>query len=81
MVLVHVDDCMIAWTSITLILRFKVEISKYINITNLGKLNWILGIEVTHIQENQTIHLSQKSYIESVRGLTFSPTLCLPALA
>ena len=65
-VLVHVDDCTIAGTSITLILRFKIKIAKFIAITDLGELNWILGIEVKHIRENKTIHLSQKSYIESM---------------
>ena len=65
-VLVHVDDCTIAGTSITLILRFKTEIAKFVAITDLGELNWILGIEVKRIRENRTIHLSQKSYIESM---------------
>ena len=64
--LVHVDDCTIAGTSVSLILRFKAEISKYVNITDLGELNWILGIEIKCIWENRTIHLSQKSYIESM---------------
>ena len=58
-VLIHVDDCTIAGTSITLILRFKIKIAKYVTITNLGKLHWILGIEVKHVCENCKIHLSQ----------------------
>ena len=45
-VLVHVDDCMITGTSITLILRFKIEIAKYVTITDLGELHWIFGIKV-----------------------------------
>ena len=65
-VLVHVDDCTIAGTSIALILRFKIEIAKFVAITDLGELHWILGIEVKRIRENQSIHLSQKSYIESM---------------
>ena len=65
-VLVHVDDCMIAGTSIALILRFKIEIAKFVAITDLGELHWILGIEVKRVRENRTIHLSQKSYIESM---------------
>ena len=63
-VLVHVDDCTIAGTSIALILRFKIEIAKFVAITDLGELHWILGIEVKRVRENRTIHLSQKSYIE-----------------
>ena len=65
-VLVHVDDFTIAGTSIFLILRFKIEIAKFVKITNLGDLHWILGIEVKRIHENHTIHLSQKSYINSM---------------
>ena len=65
-VLVHIDDCTITGTSITLIHRFKIEIAKYVSITDLGELHWILGMEVKHIRENHTIYLSQKSYIESM---------------
>ena len=38
-VLVHIDDCTIAATSITLIANFKAQISEYVEITNLGKLH------------------------------------------
>ena len=38
-VLVHVDDCMIAATSITLIVDFKARISEHVDITDLGKLH------------------------------------------
>ena len=65
-VLVHVDDCTIAGTSISLILRFKIEIAKYVTITDLGELHWILGIEVKCVRERRTIHLSQRSYINSM---------------
>ena len=65
-VLVHVDDCTIAGTSIPLILRFKIKIAKYVTITDLGELHWILGIEVKRLREQRTIHLSQHSYIESM---------------
>ena len=65
-VLVHVDDCTIAGTSISLILRFKIEIAKYVTITDLGELHWILGIEVKRVRERCTIHLSQRSYIDSM---------------
>jgi len=66
MVLVHVDDCMIAVTSITLITDFKAWISEHVDITDLGKLHWLLGIEIKCDQEHHTIHLSQHSYINSI---------------
>ena len=64
-VLVHVDDCTIMGTSIYLINKFKTEISKHVDITDLGEIHWILGIEIHHNRKQHTIHLSQRSYIES----------------
>jgi len=44
---------------------FKTEIAKHVDITNLGDLHWILGIEVLRIREERRILLSQRSYIDS----------------
>lgn len=63
--LVHVDDCTIVATAQPLINGFKAAIAKHVEITDLGELHWILGIEVCQIHENQQIFLSQHSYIES----------------
>jgi Reverse transcriptase (RNA-dependent DNA polymerase) len=60
------DDCTIAVTAITLINRFKAEITKHIEITDVGKLHWLLGIEIRCHREKCTIHLSQCSYINSI---------------
>jgi len=48
-----------------LIDRFKIEIEKRVEITDLGELHWILGIEVKRIREDRKILLSQRSYIDS----------------
>jgi hypothetical protein len=48
-VLVHVDDCTIVANTLLLVTTFKTEIAKHVDITDLGDLNWILGIEVLHI--------------------------------
>ena len=45
-VVVHVDDCMIAASSLGLLQKFKEEIQKYMYITDLGELHWLLGIEI-----------------------------------
>jgi hypothetical protein len=45
-VLVHVDDCSIVGKTKVLVARFKVEIAKFVDITDMGELHWILGIEV-----------------------------------
>jgi len=65
-VLVHVDDCMIAATSITLIADFKAWISEHVDITDLSELYWLLGIEINRDRERRTIHLSQHLYIDSI---------------
>ena len=63
-VLVHVDDCTIVGTSHDLITKFKSEITKHVEITDLGEIHWILGIEICQNRELCTIHLCQHSYIE-----------------
>jgi hypothetical protein len=63
---VHVDDCSIVASTQPLIDRFKIEIKKHVDITDLGGLHWILGIEVKRIREERKILLSQRSYIDSI---------------
>ena len=60
-VLVHVDDCTIVGKTLELVEWFKTEIKKYVEITNMGALHWILGIEVHHIREEHKLLLSQKA--------------------
>ena len=49
-----------------LINDFKANISKNIEITDLGELHWLLGIEVKHDRQSRTIHLSQCLYLDSI---------------
>ena len=49
-----------------LIARFKTKIMKFVNITDMGELHWILGIEVRQICEEQKVLLCQKSYLDSI---------------
>ena len=65
-VLVHVDDCTIVAKSKVLVEWFKTEIAKFVDITDLGDLHWILGIEVRRIREDRRLFLSQNSYIDSI---------------
>ncbi|CAA7269926.1 unnamed protein product [Cyclocybe aegerita] len=64
--LVHVDDCTIVATALPLIKAFKAEVAKHVEITDLGELHWILGIEVRRDHERHIIFLSQRSYIDSI---------------
>jgi hypothetical protein len=58
-------DCTIAAMSQALVHQFKSGMLKHMEIMDLGKLHWLLGIEVKHDRERHTIHLSQRSYIDS----------------
>jgi hypothetical protein len=58
-VLVHVDDCSIVASAQPLIDRFKNGIKKHVEITDMGDLHWILGIEVCRIREDRRILLSR----------------------
>jgi hypothetical protein len=65
-IMVHVDDCTIVSTALPLIEQFKADISKRVEITDLGELHWLLGIEVRRVREQRRLMLSQRSYIESI---------------
>ncbi|KAF5383863.1 hypothetical protein D9615_003633 [Tricholomella constricta] len=65
-VLVHVDDCTIAATSISEITMFKCLIAEHVEITDLGELHWLLGIEIKRDRDRRSISLSQHSYLDSI---------------
>ena len=65
-VLVHVNDCTITASSMALIKDFKARTSHHVEITDLGELHWLLGIEVKHDLKCRTIHLTQRSYLDSI---------------
>jgi hypothetical protein len=52
--------------SLTMIQRLKEDLRKRYEISDLGELHWILGIEVKCNQVARTISLSQKAYIEYI---------------
>ena len=65
-VAVHIDDCTIAASNLRLIEAFKAGLRKYVEVTNLGELHWMLGVEIKRDREARTTHLSQRAYIESI---------------
>ena len=65
-VVVHVDDCTITASALSLVIVFKCEITQYVEITDLGELHWLLSIEIRHDCDHKTIHLSQRLYIDSI---------------
>jgi hypothetical protein len=65
-VAVHVDDCTIASSSLRLINDFKAGLRKHVEVTDLGELHWMLGVEIKRDRDARTIHLSQRAYIDSI---------------
>ena len=65
-VAVHVDDCTITATNACLIEDFKAGLHKHVEVTDLGALHWMLGIEIRWDREAGTVHLSQRAYIDSI---------------
>jgi hypothetical protein len=63
---VHVDDCTIAASSTAAVDALKVGLRKHVEVTDLGKLHWMLGIEVRRDRVGGTVHLSQRSYIDTI---------------
>ena len=62
----HIDDCTITGNSQDLIQNYKDKLKNEYSLTDLGAVNWILGIKITRDLEAQTISLSQALYIDSI---------------
>src|SRR5713226_1267836 len=65
-VAVHVDDCTIATSSTRLVEDFKASLRRHVEVTDLGALHWMLGIEIRRDREAGTVHLSQWAYLDSI---------------
>ena len=64
--MLHVDDCTITGDSSTLIKAFKHEIGLCFRITDLGPINWLLGMKVMQDHQACTISLLQEPYVNSI---------------
>jgi len=65
-VVVHVDNCTIVTTTIRLIEELKAGLCKHFEVTDLGELHWMLGIEVKRDRSGCMVHLSQRAYIDAI---------------
>jgi len=65
-VIVHVDDCTITTTTVSLIKELKAGLSKHFEVTDLGELHWMLGIEVKRDCPGHMVYLSQQAYIDAI---------------
>ena len=46
--------------------EFKSDMKKHVEVTDLGELHWLLGIEIVRNRDACTISMSQRSYIDSI---------------
>lgn len=65
-VAVHVDDCTLVAKTDEVVTEFKKGLGEHVEVTDLGELHWLLGMEVRRDRDARTIHVSQHSYIESI---------------
>ena len=65
-VTVHVDDCTMTATTIQLIHDLKDGLCQHVEVTDLGELHWMLGLEVQRDRVGRTIHISQRAYIDAI---------------
>ena len=63
---VATDDFTIVTDSDETVNKFKSQLTIYWKISDLGPINWLLGVAISHDLINHTISLSQESYIEQI---------------
>jgi hypothetical protein len=78
LVLVYVNDAVVASKQLKRIEEFKQQLREFFPIKDLGELHHILGIQVTHNREAHTIMLNQTGYICNVLA-RFGMSGCKPA--
>ena len=76
-VAVATDNMAITGNSDCAVERFKDEIKKIYEITNLGDLHWILGMEIKCDRAACTISINQKAYIEGNQIWAYQCKTCL----
>ena len=60
------DDCTIAASNARALNALKDGMRQHIEVTDLGELHWMLGIEIQRDRQAGTIHLSQRAYLDSI---------------
>jgi hypothetical protein len=63
---VSVDDMAVTSKHLRHITKFKQQLSQYFDISDLGELNWLLGLKVERDRHARTIRLSQRAYIDTI---------------
>ena len=71
------DDFTIITNSHVLLTKTKAQLNHHFKLIDLGNINWLLGISVTHNLENKTIALGQQAYIEQILACFRLSNTCL----
>jgi len=65
-VIIWVDDLIIAGSGKQIVQDFKAAISKRFSMKDLGALKWILGVEIKRDRSKRRIEMTQKAYINQM---------------
>ncbi len=65
-IVVHVDNCTIVLTLLKEIVALKKGMRRFVEVTDLEELHWILGIEVRCNCKLQKLFLSQHVYLDTI---------------
>jgi hypothetical protein len=65
-VVLYVDDLMIAGSKLKIVEHFKRAIAERFTMTDLGNLRWLLGMEVRRNRAKRTIEINQTAYIDRI---------------
>ena len=65
-VTVSTDDMIIAAKYLETVTRFKNDLKRFYDISDLGEIHWVLGIEIKRDRMARTISLSQRTYIDTI---------------
>lgn len=62
----HVDDLTLICNSVAALVSFKAEFGAQLEISDLGEVHWLVGIQITRDCAARTISRSQTAYIDSI---------------
>src|SRR3979490_1012877 len=63
---VATDDMLLTSASITHVNKLKLDLSHYLEISDMGETCWYLGFEIKRDRRAHTISINQRSYLESI---------------
>ena len=64
--MVAIDDLTLDSNSLLLISRCKLDLQSEFEISDMGEIHWLLGVEIKRDRQARTITLSQRAYIDAI---------------